>query len=576
MENYGSNESKDSKTSTTESSPARPSRETAGPAKPNAVKAQSLAELLIHTDAVADQHRVIWEREESAKESKESKTDKKDSRKPPVVAPSPAPESKIRTEARPETERSTEDAPLDELEADEARAIAEQYAAGRGAELRDEQAQLPPDSPERAAAAANAAMIRKLAEKLRAEPDGDPRRAVAEAADEVIAEDNLGTVEQARAALSTAEAVPPDDDEPVDTAKRSSGATTTPPRPPAVGGGGQPPTGPPRYPFAPGFPGSPGGPGGFNPNQPGSTGSPNIYPSASMTTLEAQYYARQAENRGLLVGGIVGYLIGRRRGRIKTEKRLLPIQKKLEKAVTGLHDTIADRERQIRTLATQKARATRIAGSALRPVRSETAVPMSRPVEAIVPAPTERAQRFEAVPLPVPTAETDPARSRPPEGSPDQRVERLRPAELLKAAETVLIEGASLRQIYDTHRITEKGLRHIMTEYLRGGDVKKALDEELTIKELSYERDPQLRDKLPIGSKLKPGDGTGVHRSIRPRLPFAAEPSAPADPASGADKSDGRSTSSPKADNLLQGTLLRAWVVLIVVLVILATILLFR
>ena len=31
-----------------------------------------------------------------------------------------------------------------------------------------------------------------------------------------------------------------------------------------------------------------------------------------------------------LFGGIIGYLIGRRRGRIKTEKRLMPVQKKLK------------------------------------------------------------------------------------------------------------------------------------------------------------------------------------------------------------------------------------------------------
>ena len=63
---------------------------------------------------------------------------------------------------------------------------------------------------------------------------------------------------------------------------------------------------------------------------------------------------RHGETSGLVVGGILGYLIGRRRGRIKTERRLLPIQNNLENQVKDLHETVDVKEREIRGLAADK------------------------------------------------------------------------------------------------------------------------------------------------------------------------------------------------------------------------------
>lgn len=63
---------------------------------------------------------------------------------------------------------------------------------------------------------------------------------------------------------------------------------------------------------------------------------------------------RNQRGADLLVGGIVGYLIGRRRGRIKTEKRMLPVQKSLEKQVRDLNDKITHSEQKIRKLSSEK------------------------------------------------------------------------------------------------------------------------------------------------------------------------------------------------------------------------------
>lgn len=61
-------------------------------------------------------------------------------------------------------------------------------------------------------------------------------------------------------------------------------------------------------------------------------------------------YKRGAD---LLVGGIVGYLIGRRSGRIKAETRFEPVQKTFEKQIKDLHQKIYLHENKIRILTSE-------------------------------------------------------------------------------------------------------------------------------------------------------------------------------------------------------------------------------
>ena len=68
--------------------------------------------------------------------------------------------------------------------------------------------------------------------------------------------------------------------------------------------------------------------------------------------------------------------------------------------------------------------------------------------------------------------------------------------ELLELSEKVVIEGASLRHIYESRLISEKQLRYLLSEHLKGKDIRRALRREITEREIDFERDPQLRDRI--------------------------------------------------------------------------------
>lgn len=85
-------------------------------------------------------------------------------------------------------------------------------------------------------------------------------------------------------------------------------------------------------------------------------------------------------------------------------------------------------------------------------------------------------------------------------------------ADLLSLSETIMIDGSSLRQIYETHLIGERGLRHLVSEHLTGGDLKKALRVEVVEREMDFERDPALRAVLP--EQIKGGNSAKLEELL--------------------------------------------------------------
>ena len=312
----------------------------------------------------------------------------------------------------------------------------------------------------------------------------------------------------------------------------------TPPTPPGGGGtSGRPPHGPPP-PFGPGGLAAPGGPGGLNPN----FIPPTPTPAAPERHVPEYHEANPAAMA--LFGGIIGYLIGRRRGRIKTEKRLLPVQKKLEKQVNDLQWELQKKELRIRRVATEKVRQNRpavIEALSAKTTIERSAVSQKAPetplAESVVieerrrapeahqlhgaPAAREHIGQVivaEAIPAAKRAEKLEPKIAKPEKQAAElptgKHIETLSRADLLSISEKIIVDGSSLRQIYETHLIGERGLRRLVGEHLRGGDLKRALRQEVIEREIDFERDPAMRDIKASGAVDDPGGKAKLNELI--------------------------------------------------------------
>jgi len=77
----------------------------------------------------------------------------------------------------------------------------------------------------------------------------------------------------------------------------------------------------------------------------------------------------------------------------------------------------------------------------------------------------------------------------------EKNIDTMSRSELLELSSSIKLEASSLRQVYESRLIGEQGLRRLIKIYNQGGDLQKALRQEIIEHELDYERDPKLRDK---------------------------------------------------------------------------------
>lgn len=79
-----------------------------------------------------------------------------------------------------------------------------------------------------------------------------------------------------------------------------------------------------------------------------------------------------------------------------------------------------------------------------------------------------------------------------------QRVATMSRSELLAISDEITIDNTTLRHVYETHLISENGLRRMIYEHMSGGNLREALHNEVLEHETDFERDPQLRSKPPF------------------------------------------------------------------------------
>lgn len=174
--------------------------------------------------------------------------------------------------------------------------------------------------------------------------------------------------------------------------------------------------------------------------------------------------ARRSAAGGVLLGGIVGYLVGKRRGRIKTAKEFLPVQEKLEKQVSDIQSKLYEQENIVRRAAAENfelkhSRPVVIEKAPEKPkesVENPNELKDERPKEVEVPKESQLSK--EKIPTP-------------------KAIETMSLPLLMEIAENIKIENVSLRSIFESGRINQLELREIIKQHLAGERIELPITE---------------------------------------------------------------------------------------------------
>ncbi|HVS58784.1 MAG TPA: hypothetical protein VHD60_03540 [Candidatus Saccharimonadales bacterium] len=196
------------------------------------------------------------------------------------------------------------------------------------------------------------------------------------------------------------------------------------------------------------------------------------------------------------------HLMRHRRERIRNERQLKDVKESLRREVRGVQEQVAQHEVGIRRYAAE-----RIRSAAPSERRSDTVPPHTHERyvagirEAIMPPPPTPPEKHIAT-LSEAVAPRGPI-ERP-------RVESMSRDEILRESAGIDVSGVTLRSVYESKRVSEPGLRRLIKEYYRGGDMQLALAQEMVEHERAFEKDPLMRDDHPMYEWLAGGTAGGT------------------------------------------------------------------
>ncbi len=232
----------------------------------------------------------------------------------------------------------------------------------------------------------------------------------------------------------------------------------------------------------------------------------------------------------VLTGGVVGYLIGRRRGRIKTEDKLLPIQKSLELQVQDLQWQVAEREARVRKFAYERASTKFVVIEKITDKQAESAVdrPSSKHSHAestvgAIETPATESVLLGRVGLMSPDITTGSLEtsSRAVENSSNhlpqspesttKDITKMNTQEILAIAEKIPVGQYDVRYLFETGRLSKDGLTKIVESYMRGENINHKIQENI----IEYEGIELLpAPKVPDSDSTTSSNTTTVDNAV--------------------------------------------------------------
>ena len=239
---------------------------------------------------------------------------------------------------------------------------------------------------------------------------------------------------------------------------------------------------------------------------------PAATPQASPEHTGSAGFTRGDVARGVLVGGVAGYMVGRHSGRKRTEVKARPVHLEMTKEIASLQQKIAQNEQVVRSLAAQKTARSQAEKTKPQPAFDGEKLNAEWPLPAkSAKAPIKKKTPHESLAKPlninevsvVPLAvaathektildrasNNNESSSRARIQPSQEQVRAVRPIEKLSVedvlvlAESVKIEGKTLDTYYRHGQLTETDVRKVLIEHRRTGRPERAFYRQISAHE---------------------------------------------------------------------------------------------